>query len=157
MSSRDLQPDRRPEAAPQQLLLQRLQEVLGVVLLDLQVLVAGDPEGVVLEHLHAGEQLVEVRGDDVLEGHEPPAVPSSPSTGSSRGSSGGTLTRAKCSLPGARVAEDDGEVERQPGDVREGVRGVDRERGEHREDLVAEEGVQPLLLRRGQLAPSGRR
>ena len=42
----DLEPHRRAEAAPQQLLLQRGQEVLGVVLLDLEVLVAGDPEGV---------------------------------------------------------------------------------------------------------------
>ena len=53
----DLEPHRRAEAAAQQLLLQRLEQVLGVVLLDLEVLVAGDPEGVRAEHLHAGEQL----------------------------------------------------------------------------------------------------
>ena len=84
-----------PKRRRMQLLLQRLEEVLGVVLLDLEVLVAGDPEGVVLEHLHAGEQLVEVRGDDVLERDEP--LRRRPST--NRGKSGGTLTRAKCSLP----------------------------------------------------------
>ena len=67
----DLEPHRRAEPAPQQLLLQRREEVLGVVLLDLEVLVAGDPEGVVLEHLHAGEQPLEVVADDVLERHEP--------------------------------------------------------------------------------------
>ena len=50
--------------------LQRLQQVLGVVLLDLEVLVAGHAERVVLQDLHAGEQLVEVRGDDVLERDE---------------------------------------------------------------------------------------
>ena len=44
----DLEPDRGAEPAAQQLLLQRLEQVLRVVLLDLQVLVAGDPEGVVL-------------------------------------------------------------------------------------------------------------
>ena len=49
----DLEPDGRAEAAAQQFLLQRLQQVLGVVLFDLQVLVAGDAEGVVLQHLHA--------------------------------------------------------------------------------------------------------
>ena len=44
----DLEAHRRAEPAPGQLLLQGGEEVLGVVLLDLEVLVAGDPEGVVL-------------------------------------------------------------------------------------------------------------
>ena len=66
----DLEPDRRTEAAPGQLLLERREEVLGVVLLDLEVLVAGDAEGEVLLDEHAGEELVEVGGDDVLERHE---------------------------------------------------------------------------------------
>ena len=66
----DLEPHRRPEAAAQQLLLQRGQQVLRVVLLDLEVLVAGHPEGVHAEHLHAGEQPLEVLADDVLERHE---------------------------------------------------------------------------------------
>ena len=66
-SSRTGGPNRRR----MQLALQRLQQVLGVVLLDLDVLVAGDPEGVVLQHLHAGEQRVQVGRDDVLERHEP--------------------------------------------------------------------------------------
>ena len=57
----DLQPHRRPEPAAQQLLLQGGEQVLGVVLLDLEVLVAGDPEGVRLQHLHAGEEPLEVR------------------------------------------------------------------------------------------------
>jgi hypothetical protein len=47
---------RRAEPAPHELALQRLQDVLDVVLLDVEVLVAGHPERVVLEHLHAGEQ-----------------------------------------------------------------------------------------------------
>ena len=103
----DLEAHRRAEPATGQLLLQGGEEVLGVVLLDLEVLVAGDPEGEVLVHLHPGEELVEVGGDDVLERHEPGVeqvgyVAGSPGSGSmcsSRGSSGGTLTRAKCSLP----------------------------------------------------------
>ena len=66
----DLEPDRRAEPAALQLLLERLEQVLGVVLLDLEVLVAGDPERVVLQDLHAGEELVEVGGDDVLERDE---------------------------------------------------------------------------------------
>ena len=66
----DLEPDRRAEAAAQQLLLEGLDEVLGLVLLDLDVLVAGDAELVVLDDLHAREQLVEVVGDQVFERDE---------------------------------------------------------------------------------------
>ena len=46
-----------PNRRRMQLLLERLEQVLGVVLLDLEVLVAGDAERVVLQDLHAGEQL----------------------------------------------------------------------------------------------------
>ena len=67
----DLETHGRAEAAPGELLLQGGEQVLDVVLLDLQVLVAGDAEGEVLADLHAREQLVQVRGDDVLEGDEP--------------------------------------------------------------------------------------
>ena len=59
-------PNRRRSSS----LLERLDEVLGLVLLDLDVLVAGDAEHVVLEDLHAGEQVAEVVGDEVLERHE---------------------------------------------------------------------------------------
>ena len=90
----DLEPHRRAEPAAQQLLLQRLEQVLGVVLLDLEVLVAGHPEGVDAEHLHAGEEPLEVLADDVLERHERAGCRS----GTKRLKIGGTLTRAKCSL-----------------------------------------------------------
>ena len=63
----DLEADGRAEAAPEELLLERLDEVLGLVLLDLDVLVAGDAEHVVLEDLHAGEEVAEVVGDEVFE------------------------------------------------------------------------------------------
>ena len=66
----DLEPHRRAEAAPGQLALERREEVLGVVLLDLEVLVAGHPEGEVLAHLHPREEVVEVGRDDVLERDE---------------------------------------------------------------------------------------
>ncbi len=55
-----------------------------------------------------------------------------------RGSSGGTFTRANLRSPGHRVAHHRREVERQVRDVRERVRGVDRQRGEHREDALVE-------------------
>ncbi len=69
-----LQPDRRAEPAPGQLALQRLEQVLVAVLVDLEVGVAGDPEQVALDHLHAGEQLPEVGGDQVLDRQEPGAA-----------------------------------------------------------------------------------
>ena len=65
-----LQAHRRTEPAPAQLPLQGLEQVLRVVLLDLEVLVAGDAEQVVLEDVHPGEQHVEMLGDQVLERNE---------------------------------------------------------------------------------------
>ena len=66
----DLEADRRAEPAPGQLALQGLQQVLVAVLVDLQLGVAGDPEQVALEDLHAGEELVEVDRDELLDGQE---------------------------------------------------------------------------------------
>ena len=76
------------------------------------------------------------------------------STRTSRGSIGGTLTRAKCSLAGLGVDEDDGEVEREPGDVGERVGRVDGQRGEDGEEPVGEDAGQPLALDLGQLVPA---
>ena len=53
--------------------LDRLEQVVGLVL-ELEVGVAGDAERVVREDLHAREQRVEVRGDDLLERDEALAV-----------------------------------------------------------------------------------
>ena len=65
----DLDPDDLAEAPPAQLVLDRLQQVGGVVG-DLEIGVAGDPEDVAVGDLHAREERVEVVGDDVLERHE---------------------------------------------------------------------------------------
>ena len=67
----DLEPDRLAEAPPPELLLDRQQQVVGLVLLDREVGVAGDPEQVVLDDLHPGEQQVEVGLDDLVEQDEP--------------------------------------------------------------------------------------
>ncbi len=147
----DLQAHRRPEAAPHEFLLQGLEEVLGVVLLDLQVLVAGDPEGVVLQDLHAREQLFQVVGgrDDVLDGDV---------------AAGGGLQEAgqqrrhlharEVLVAADRVPHHDGQVQGEAGDVREGVRGVDGQGREDREDLVPEEREEPGLFLVGQLRPA---
>ena len=63
----DLEPHGATEAAAAQLDLDRGQQVVGLLLLEGEVGVAGDPEGEVLLDDHAGEQLVEVGGDHLLE------------------------------------------------------------------------------------------
>ena len=65
----ELDPHDLAEAPATQLVLDRLQQVGGVVG-DLQVGVAGDAEGAVVHDLHAGEEHVEVVGDHLLERHE---------------------------------------------------------------------------------------
>ena len=65
-----LEPHRRAEPALGQLALQGLQQVLVAVLVDLELGVAGHPEQVPLEDLHAGEELVEVGGDELLDRQE---------------------------------------------------------------------------------------
>ena len=66
----DLEPHRRTESAAQQFALERLQQVVGVVFVDFEVFVAGDPEGVAFQHLHAGEDHRQVRGDDFFDRDE---------------------------------------------------------------------------------------
>ena len=70
----DLEAHGLAEAAAAQLELDRGQQVVGLLVLEGEVGVAGDPEGHVLVDLHAREELVEVGGDDLLERHEALAV-----------------------------------------------------------------------------------
>ncbi len=67
----DLEPDGGLEPAAHQLALQRLQQVLRDVLVDLQVADPGHPEHVMLQDVQTDEQLAQVRGDHVLQRHEP--------------------------------------------------------------------------------------
>ena len=70
LADADVLADDAAEAPPHQLALQCLQQVLGVVFLDLEFFVSCHSEGVVLYDRHAREQHVEVTSDDVLEGDE---------------------------------------------------------------------------------------
>ena len=65
----DLEPHDLAEAPLAQLLLDGQQQVVRLVLLDREVGVAGHPEQVVVEDLHAREEDVQVGGDDLLQQH----------------------------------------------------------------------------------------
>ncbi len=47
---------------------------MSLLFLDLEVGVAGDPEWVMVDDLHAREQRIEMGGDHLLERHEPLAI-----------------------------------------------------------------------------------
>ncbi len=70
----DLETDGRAETTPQQLALEGLDEVLGLVFFDLDVFIARDAELVVLENLHSRKKLHEVVADEVFECQEPHAA-----------------------------------------------------------------------------------
>jgi hypothetical protein len=138
----DLEPDHPPEPPPGQLRLDREQQVVRLLLLDLEVGVAGDAERVLLDHLEPGEEPVEVGGDDLLERDEAFAVGQHDEAGQDRRH----LDPREAGLGRAGVADEHGEVERQVGDVGERVGRVHRQRGQDREDLVLEDVHEVLAV-----------
>ncbi|CAB4994836.1 unannotated protein [freshwater metagenome] len=144
----DLESHRRAESSTHQLALEGLQQVLGVVFLDFEVFIARDPEGVLLQYLHAGEEIVQVSGDDVFERDEARATDVEEPRQHRR-----HLHAGKQLAPGVWVAHHHGEIQRQARDVGERVRWIDREGRQHREDLVEEDTSELLALGVAQLAP----
>ena len=136
-----LEADRLAEAPTADLLLDREQQVVGLVLLDRDVGVARDPEQVGLEDLHAPEQLVEVGLDDLVEEHELVALDREQARQAGR-----DLDPGEADLAGVRVPQADRDRERQRADVRERVARVHGERREHREDLVVEAAPEVLVV-----------
>ena len=102
----DLQAHRGAEAASGQLPLESLQQVFGVILLDLDVLIARDAEGVVLEDVHAREEVVQVGRDDILERHKALRADSDESR-----QGRGHLDAGKELGPGHGIAHHDGEIQ----------------------------------------------
>ncbi len=165
----DLEADGRAEPPAGQFAFEGLEEVLGLVLLDLQVGVAGHPEQVGVHHLHAGEELREVGGDDFFQRDEADlvvvvaqVVREVVAAHARRGlrddpdQPGHVLRDLHAGEPvaiPAGVTYSDCKVEGESADVGEGVRRVDRERGEDGEDLLVEVVVQPVLLPVGQVVP----
>lgn len=145
----DLQPHRRPEAPPEQLLLQGLHEVLRDVLVNVEVLVARDAEDVVLDDLHALEELAEMGGDHILKRdepilgrrHEPRQL-------------GGNLHSGEHRVIGRRVPHHDGQIQAQSRNIRKRVCRVDRQRRQHGPDALPEQFAQLRTLFPAQIGPS---
>ena len=136
---RDLEPDDLAEAAAAEFVLDRLEEVVGLVG-DGEVGVAGDPEVAVVDDLGAGEERVEVGGDRLLERDEGLApVLADPQEATEQLlrhlDPGDDLGRA------LGVAQQDPEAEREVRDVGERPAEADHQRRQRREDLVVEAGV----------------
>jgi len=66
----DFEPDRPTEPPAAKLGLDRREEVVGLALLEIEVRVARDPEGVVAPDLHVREEPGQVRGYQLFEGHK---------------------------------------------------------------------------------------
>ena len=137
----DLEADRLAEASPTELLLDGHQQVVGLVLLDREVGVAGDPEEVALDDLHAHEQVGQVGLDDLVDGHERRRLDVEQARQDLR-----HLDPGEHALAGVRIAQPDGDRQAERRDVRERVPGIDRERREDREDLVEEALAQRVVM-----------
>ena len=138
----DLEAHDAGKAQLAQFLLDRLQEVVGGVVVDLEVGAAGDPERVGLEDLGAGEQPLEVMRDHVFEGQETERLRQmNPPRQLVR-----DLHPAEASLTRHRMAQRDAEGQAEVGDERERVRRIDRDRSQDRKHRLVEELVQPSAL-----------
>ena len=132
------------EAALEDLLLDRLQQILGLVdLPEVEVGVPRDAEGVpsrrssCRETAPTGSRRSRPRAATKQFGRP---------VGTQRGSERGTFTRAKCSTPVGGVADLDRQRQRKIRDVRERVPGIDRQRRQHREHLRLEVRVDRAAL-----------
>ena len=129
-----LDPHHLGEAPVAHLFLDQAQQIFGLVtVIDLEVGVAGDPEGVPPEDLDAGEQRLQVGADDLLQRHERvgrrqrhPA----------RQDLGHLDPREPLLAVGA--AQHHGQREAEVRDVRERMARIDRERREHRKHVGLE-------------------
>src|SRR5215217_6079723 len=133
-SDLDHEPDALPKPAALQLILYSLQEVGRLVFLDHEVRVAGHLEDVARDDLLAGEEFVQVRRYDLLDPNE---AYLGPLAGSAVlvGESHKAVYRGRHLYAGhnppASVPDHDEHIQREVGDVREGVCQVNGERREY--------------------------
>ena len=137
----DHEPHALAEPAALQLVLYGLQEVGGFVFLDHEVGVAGYLEDVARDDLFSGEQLVQVRGDDLLdpdEAHLGPLAGAAVLVGEAHKAVYRGRHLYAGHHPPAPVPDHDEHVEREVGDVREGVGRVYGERREYGQNVPDE-------------------
>jgi hypothetical protein len=145
-----LEAHRVAEVALRQLSLQRLAQVLHLLLLDEEVGVARHAELVAAHHRHAGEELGHVRVQHRREEDEivRPLRDGRRQLDHARQHARGLHDR-RARIAAERVApfELHGEVEALVEDARERVRGIEPDRGEDRHHLAEEVVAHPGLLR----------
>ena len=137
----DLEADRLAEAAAPELLLDREEEVVGLVLLEGQVGVAGHAEEVVLLDLHALEEQVQVGLDDLVQQDEPVVadrLTGDPLELQESGQDRRDLDPRESPDAGLGISQADGDRQGQGRDVREAMARVDREWRQDGVDLLDE-------------------
>ena len=148
----DLEAHRATEAAAAQLHLDRGEQVVGLLLLEGEVGVAGDAERHEARRPPCrGRASSRCAAMTCSSGTK--RSPSGMTT--KRGSSGGTFTRAKRRSPVSGSRTMTREVQRQVRDVRERMAGIDGERREHREDALLEHLDQVLAVVLVEVVPVG--
>ncbi len=121
--------------------------VVGLLFLEGQVGVAADPERVVGHDHHAGEEVGEVLGDDLLEWHVALAVREDDEAGEQVGH----LHPGEAPDPRVGIADEHAEVEREVRDVGERMAGIDGQRRQHRVHVALEDVDQmgPVVVTEG--------
>src|SRR5262249_34453064 len=125
--------------------LDRLEQVFDFVVVDLILAVARHAEGGRVVDGHAREQVREMQPDRHLERREHTALFGRELDEAAQHR--GDLDNGEQLVRVLRPLENDGEVERLVGQVREWVAGVDRERRQDREDLALKDFAQVLQFR----------
>ena len=137
----DLQADDLATPPPLDRGLVKADQIFGF-LLDLDVAVADHPEGTVAEQFVARKQLAEEQPDGVLQADEPRRLAGQ--ADEPRQHRRQHQQRAQDTVVGQPPQLQD-QAEALVRDEREGVRGIDRLGGEHREDLLEEMMLEPLV------------
>ncbi len=137
----------RVAAAAAKLGLDRGEEVFGFAVDVVEITVSRHAEGMVGDHLHAREQGLQVKGDDVLERD----VALTFDQRDEAREDGRHLDSREMLLLALWVADQDRQVQREMRDVRERMAGIDGQRRQHRKDLLPENRVQVAQLALGDL------
>ncbi len=147
---RDFEANDGAPAATFQRRLEEEHQILGL-LLDFQIAVANDPEEPLPAQEIAGEKPLRVHGDERLERHEPLArAPCARQLNEAFDLGRQTHERLQClSIP--RPNQLQRQCEAKVGNEGKGMRRINRERRQHREDSVEEMVLEPLALRLRQL------